>query len=220
MSQLAIEDVGVGNFADMASSLSVMQRNALRLQILIENMMQLSKTGFEYTPLNATPVDIGNILDDVIKSMQPTAEDHKVELTLRLDFPESDLIIDGDANQLRQVFVNLISNAIKFTPRNGTVTVAAARIHAEGEFVEVKVQDTGIGIPPEEFHRIFERFFRASTAIEKSIPGFGIGLSLTHAMIRGHHGSITFDSTVGAGTVFTMTLPTRYISSRQVGQSI
>ena len=69
MSQLAIEDVGVGNFADMASSLSVMQRNALRLQILIENMMQLSKTGFEYTALNATPVDIGNILDDVIKSM-------------------------------------------------------------------------------------------------------------------------------------------------------
>ncbi|MHB1128993.1 MAG: sensor histidine kinase [Ilumatobacteraceae bacterium] len=94
------------------------------------------------------------------------------------------------------------------------MTVVARRFQADGDYVEVKVIDTGIGIPQEEFPDMFKRFFRASTATEASIPGFGIGLSLVHSIVREHHGTITFDSIVGKGTVFTVTLPARYISTR------
>jgi len=211
---LAIEGVDSGAEPELASSLMVMQRNALQLNILIENMMQLSKTNFEYKPLNIATVDVGNILGDVVKSMKLSADNVGVTMTLRLDSPASDFLIDGDTGQLEQVFVNLISNAIKFTPREGKVTIVARGANTDGDYIEVTVTDTGIGIPPDEFPNMFKRFFRASTATQASISGFGIGLSLVHSIIRGHHGTITFDSTVGEGTVFTVTLPTRYVSTR------
>jgi signal transduction histidine kinase len=177
-------------------------------------MMQASRTNFDDAPLVVSTVDVGHLLDDAVKSTELGAADCGIEVTLRLDSPASDLLIDGDANRLEQVFVNLLSNALKFTPRGGKVTVVARRAYTEGDCVEVKVADTGIGIPPEEFPNVFKRFFRASTATQATIPGFGIGLSLVQSIVQEHHGTITFDSTVGKGTVFTVTLPTRYISTK------
>ena len=211
--EMIIGDVDSGLEPDLAASLSVVQRNALRLQILIDNLSQISKEDFERVPLVISTVDIGHMLGDAIKSMELGADDSGVGLTLRLDSPADDLLIDGDVNQLERVFVNLLSNAVKFTPRGGKVTVVASRVHTDGsDFVEVAVTDTGIGIPPEEFPNVFKRFFRASTATQSSIPGIGIGLSLAHLIVGEHHGTITFDSTVGKGTVFTVRLPTRYVT--------
>ena len=144
------------------------------------------------------------------------AGDKGVGLTLRLDSPSGDLLIDGDLNRLQQVFVNILSNAIKYTPRGGAVTVVARRASTESEgdhCVEVTFTDTGIGIPLEEFPNMFKRFFRASTATQALIPGFGIGLSLTHSIVTEHHGTLTFDSVVGKGTVFTVRLPVRFVST-------
>jgi hypothetical protein len=101
----------------------------------------------------------------------------------------------------------------------GVLTVVAHRAHAEGDYVEVKVADTGIGIPAEDFPNVFKRFFRASTAKQAAIPGYGIGLSLVQSIVREHHGTITFDSTVGMGTVFTVKLPLRYASTNRVDQT-
>ena len=211
--ELILDDVDGGVEPDLASSLTAVQRNALRLQILIENMMQISKTDFEHVPLVVSTVDVGHLLGDVVNSLQLGAEDSGVGVVLRLDSPAGDLIIEGDINQLEQVFVNLLSNAIKFTPRDGLVTVSVRRFHVDVDCVEVKVADTGIGIPAKEFPNVFQRFFRATTATQASIPGFGIGLSLVHSIVREHDGTITFDSTVGKGTVFTVKLPTRHQSS-------
>jgi len=216
--EVALDDVDASAEPELASSLTAVQRNARRLQILIENMMQVSKTDFEHVPLVIATVDVGRLLGDVANSLHLGAEDCGVEVTLRLDSPTDDLLIDGDSSQLEQVFVNLMSNAIKFTPRGGTVTVVAHLSDSGSGVVEVKVKDTGIGIPVKEFPNVFKRFFRASTATQASIPGFGIGLSLVHSIVREHHGRITFDSTVGEGTVFTVTLPTRYTSTSQVDQ--
>lgn len=212
--EVIMDDVDARTEPELASSLTAVQRNAIRLQILIENMMRISKTDFEHVPLRVSTVDIGHLLGDVVNSLRLGAEDYGVTVTLRLDSPAGDLTIDGDVNQLGQVFINLISNAIKFTPRGGTVTVVARRLHAGGDFVEVKVTDTGIGIPRKEFSNVFKRFFRASTATEASIPGFGIGLSLVHSIVREHRGTIAFDSKVGKGTVFTVVLPPRYVSPK------
>lgn len=212
------DDVDIRSDPELASSLMAMQRNASRLQILIENMMQLSKTDLDILPLIVSTVDIGHLLGDVVNSLHLVAEDCQVVMTLRLDSPAGDLIIDGDVGQLEQVFVNLVQNAIKFTRPKGTVTVVARRFHADGDFVEVKVIDTGIGIPSDEFPNVFKRFFRASTATKASIGGFGIGLSLVYSIVSQHHGTVTFDSTVGKGTVFTVTLPTRYVLSKPVSE--
>jgi len=217
--EVALDGVDADAEPALASSLTAVQRNARRLQILIENMMQVSKTDLKHVPLLIATVDVGQLLGNVANSLHLGAEDCGVEVTLRLDSPAGDLLIDGDSSQLEQVFVNLMSNAIKFTPRGGTVTVVARQSHSGGDVVEVKVKDTGIGIPVKEFPNVFKRFFRASTATQASIPGFGIGLSLVHSVVREHHGRITFDSTVGKGTVFTVTLPARFTSTSQVDQT-
>ncbi len=195
----------------LAASVTTVQRNALRLQLLVDNLMHASSTVSGGTPLVITPVNIGLLLDDAVGSMKLNAEQSGVEMTLRLDSPASDLLLDGDADQLQRVFFNLAHNAIKYTPREGKVTIVARRAHTDGDYVEVTVTDTGIGIPREDFPRVFDRFFRASTVIETSIPGFGLGLSLVHSIVGAHHGTITFDSTAGKGTVFTVRLPVKFI---------
>jgi signal transduction histidine kinase len=218
--EVVMDDVDARVEPELVSSLTAVQRNAVRLQMLIENMMQISKTDFDILPIDISTVDIGHLLSDVISSLELTADECKIGVTLRLDSPAGDLIIDGDINQLEQVFVNLTHNAIKFTRSKGTVTIVARRAHAAGDFVEVKVIDTGIGIPPEDFPNMFKRFFRASTATQASIPGFGIGLSLVHSIVHEHHGTITFDSIVGKGTEFTVTLPARYVSIKAADEAI
>ena len=205
---MIISDVDFSIDSELAASFTVVHRNALRLQGLIENMMQLTKTEFQRVPLEIATLNIGHLLDDVVKSMELSAEESEVEMALRYDSPEDDLSIEGDLNQLDRVFINLLSNAIKFTPKGGKVTIVGSH-KINDDFVEVKVADTGIGIPPEEFANMFTRFFRASTASDAAIPGFGIGLSLVQSIVNEHHGTITFDSTVGKGTVFTVRLPTR-----------
>ncbi len=208
--EMLIGDVDSGVEPELASSLKTVQRNALRLQLLVANLMYASRAKIDDAPLVVSTLDIGHLLGDVVTSMQLNAGHSGVEVTLRLDSPASDLLIGGDFNQLERAFTNIVHNAIKYTPREGEVTIVARRAHTDGDYVEVTVTDTGIGIPREEFPMVFERFFRASTATQASIPGFGIGLSLTHSIVGAHHGTITFDSTVGKGTVFTVRLPTRY----------
>ncbi len=209
--ELIIGYVDSGVEPELASWLATVERNSLQLQILIENLTQVSKTDFKQVSLVIDTVDVGHLLGGVVKTVELSAGDCGVEVTLRLDSPTSDLLIDGDANQLERVFVNLLHNAIKFTPREGKATIVVRRAHTDGGYVEVTVTDTGIGIPPDEFPNVFKRFFRASTATQASIPGTGIGLWLAHSNVREHHGTVTFDSTVGKGTVFTVRLPVRFM---------
>lgn len=217
--EVIVDDVDAGTDPELASSLAAVQRNAVRLQSLMDNMMRPSRANFHDVQLNVVKVNIGHLLSDLADSLQLGIDDSGVTMKMRLESPMRDLIIDGDVLQLEQVFVNLMSNAIKYTPRGGTITVSARRVNGAPKSVEVTVKDTGIGIPAEEFPNVFQRFFRASTATKASIPGFGIGLSLVHSIVLEHHGKITFDSTVGKGTVFTVTLPTRFVSTNSAGIS-
>ena len=218
--EVIMDDVDVSVEPELASSLAAVQRNAVRLQSLMDNMMRPSRANFHDVQLNVVKVNLGHLLSDLANSLQLGIDESGVTMKLKLESPLRDLIIDGDVLQLEQVFVNLLSNAIKYTPRGGTVTVSARRINSGSKFVEVKVKDTGIGIPAEEFPNVFQRFFRATTATRASIPGFGIGLSLAHSIVQEHNGTITFDSTVGKGTVFTVTLPTRYEASESTNKSL
>ena len=112
--------------------------------------------------------------------------------------------LSGDRARLAQLLDNFISNAIKFTPEGGRVEV---RTWAEGDRALVSVADSGIGIPEDEQARLFERFYRASSATERAIPGTGLGLAIAKAIVDAHGGTIRVESGVGTGTTFTVELP-------------
>ena len=111
---------------------------------------------------------------------------------------------EGDAGRLGQTLDNLISNALKFTPAGGRVDV---RVLDRRDRVVIEVADTGLGIAAGDQRRLFERFYRATAATEAAIPGVGLGLSISKAIVEGHHGTISVASEEGRGTTFTIELP-------------
>jgi signal transduction histidine kinase len=121
-----------------------------------------------------------------------------------LDLPEKIPVVVGDAKWLRVVVDNLVSNAVKFSRPGGKVSI---RLSDKGDFIEVCVADEGIGIHPEDQGRIFEKFFRARNRSELSVPGTGLGLTITREVVTRHGGRIWFVSDVGKGTQFFVTLP-------------
>ena len=114
--------------------------------------------------------------------------------------------MQADPQQLEQVFTNLISNALKFTPAGGSVQVSLAS--AEDGGVVIEVRDTGMGIPPDEYPNLFTRFFRASNAAEAALPGTGLGLAIVQEIVHRHGGAVDIDSELGVGTTLTVWLPT------------
>jgi two-component system phosphate regulon sensor histidine kinase PhoR len=136
-----------------------------------------------------------------VEAMTPDAANAGVTLALDVErAPE----IAGDPHRLRQVVENLVSNAIKFTPRGGAVTISAS---SDGQLAEIAVADTGIGIPAEDRGRLFERMFRAAEAERRHIQGTGLGLTIVKAIVDAHGGTITVDSDIGEGATFRVTLP-------------
>jgi signal transduction histidine kinase len=117
--------------------------------------------------------------------------------------PDADMIA-GDPRRLDRALLNLLTNAMKFTPEGGQVRVSARR---EGDVVRIDVADTGIGIPLEDQAKIFDRFFRSSSASVLAVPGTGLGLSITKMIVEGHGGGIGVTSQPGEGTTVTITLP-------------
>ncbi len=110
----------------------------------------------------------------------------------------------GDQDRLGQVFANLISNAIKYSPHAQTVEIDLA---SSPEIITIRVHDYGMGIPREQCDKIFERFYRVSGSKQKTIPGLGMGLYIVAEIVKSHGGTITVDSEVGRGSTFTVTLP-------------
>jgi len=110
----------------------------------------------------------------------------------------------ADRSQIERVFINLLGNAVKFTPQNGKITVKANR--KEG-LVQVDISDTGIGIPSDALTKIFDEFYRVENEINQQVKGTGLGLSLVRHIVEAHHGNIWVESSVGKGTTFSFTLP-------------
>ncbi|MCW2951156.1 MAG: multi-sensor signal transduction histidine kinase [Conexibacter sp.] len=181
--------------------LGIVERNARRLQRLVGDLLFVAQVEAGTLNLERRRAQLETIVRDAVAAALPRAE--QLQVTVLADaepVPE----IEGDPDRLGQLVDNLISNALKFTPAGGSVTVA---LHRSGGMLELSVTDTGIGIPAAEQARLFDRFFRASTAVEREIPGIGLGLSICRAIADGHGGRIEVESTVGAGTTFRVTLP-------------
>jgi signal transduction histidine kinase len=183
--------------------LEVLDRNAQLLLNLVESMLSLSKFDNAAGKLPKESVDLFSVIDNVLFTMKPALESAQISVDFQ---SEDNPTVRGDFGQLTQVFINLITNAVKFSPAHSRVRVSL-KSNIENKMAEIVITDEGIGIPKEDITRIFARFFRASNVDSGQYQGSGLGLSIVERAISHHGGSITVDSTLGRGTTFSFTLP-------------
>jgi PAS domain S-box-containing protein len=181
-----------------ARYVEIVRRNASRLQRMVEELLFLSRVDVGGLELDFGEVDVAELAHAALGSADPAAAAKRI--TLEYVGPET-LKTKADADRLGQVFDNLISNAIKFTPERGSVKVS---LSAEDRAIVATVSDNGVGVPEAEQPRLFERFFRSTAT--RDVPGTGLGLTIVRAIVEAHGGTIECSSG-SAGTTFTFTLP-------------
>jgi signal transduction histidine kinase len=172
-----------------------------RLSALVETLLALARGDASGAGLERVPVDVGEVVEAAAGSMRPLAEERDVELSI---VTGEGMTVLGDREQLRQLVIILVDNALRYTSPEGRVHVQAG---ADRDSVVLTVHDNGIGIPPEAVGRVFERFYRADSARSRESGGAGLGLAIARELVGGHGGRIEVDSTEGAGTTFTVRLP-------------
>jgi signal transduction histidine kinase len=182
--------------------LAVAERNAHRLLRLVGDLLFTAQVESGKFPLDRGDVELAQIVAAAVESARPAAA--AAGITITEEVADGTAITVGDPVRLGQVCDNLISNAIKFTPTGGTVTVALSKTAVDAV---ITVRDTGMGIAESELDQLFSRFFRASTATRNAVPGVGLGLTITKAIVTAHHGEMGVQSKEGEGTVFSVTLP-------------
>ncbi len=181
--------------------LGIVDRNADRLLGLVSDLLFMAQVDAGKLTLELEPVQLAYAAVESVEAAAPRAEASKIELHLDV---EDGLVVRGDRMRLAQVFDNLISNAIKFTPAGGRVDV---RVSRAAETAVISVLDTGVGISDDEQVQLFERFFRTSSATRAAVQGTGLGLAIVRAIIESHGGTVDVESSVGEGTTFVVRLP-------------
>lgn len=189
----------------------IIQNETERLGRLIDNMLNISRIEAGIVQIERENVDVKNLIDRAVSTIEPQARERSITLNTRVS--AVDLCLEGDSDMLYQVVLNLMSNAVKYTPEGGRVTVAADSDNLTRSVV-VSVADTGLGIPPDALPRLFEKFFRVDN-YKRVAKGTGLGLSLCkHIVETVHHGQIGVESKLGMGSKFWFTVPMRYAGSR------
>jgi len=183
--------------------LEVIDRHSERLGRLIDDLLALSDLELGLTEIAHVPVAVGPTIDDVVDILRDRAARARVAVAVAVEPGTPPALGDGD--RLRQVLINLVDNAIKYTPEHGRVVVRAAPA-ADG-MVAIAVEDTGIGIPARDLPRLTERFFRVDKARSRALGGTGLGLAIVKHLVHAHGGSLAIASTLGAGTTVTVQLP-------------
>ncbi|MEY9950719.1 sensor histidine kinase [Leifsonia sp. EB34] len=182
--------------------LGVAERNAHRLLRLVGDLLFTAQVESGRFPIDIKDAELRSVVGASIESATPVAATAGVALVC--DVPDEPVEVRGDTVRLGQAVDNLVSNALKFTPSGGTVTLSLRR---EGNEAVVAVTDTGIGIPAVELSQLSQRFFRASTATRNAVPGVGLGLTITKAIVTAHGGRLDIASEEGIGTSISLRLP-------------
>ncbi|MGI8580073.1 MAG: sensor histidine kinase, partial [Solirubrobacteraceae bacterium] len=181
--------------------LGVVERNAGRLLRLVGDMLFVAQVEAGTLSLEPGLVDIGQLVREAVDAARPRAEEASIALSADVDPVPT---CPGDADRIGQVLDNLIVNALKFTAEEGRATVA---LRIQGASAVLEVADNGLGIPAAEQEQLFDRFFRASSATARAIPGVGLGLTIVKAIVEAHDGKVSVQSEEGVGTSFRVELP-------------
>ncbi len=181
---------------------STIERHTEQLSNLVNDLLELSRLESQTDWSRRMPVDLPVLTRKVIEMLNPLADKKHHTLTLQIDEHLPKIMAIPD--YLGRAISNLIENAIKYTPDNGSITVNVAR---NGEWVLIKVIDTGIGIPADDLRRVFERFYRVDRSRSREMGGTGLGLSIVKHVAQAHRGSVEASSTPGKGSTFTFRIP-------------
>ncbi len=194
--------------------LGIVKNNAERLIALINDLLDVSRIESGKIELHCSPVDLTCLIHGVADSLRPSIEEKGQHLTLTLADGHEPLpggrdgsplpAVLADPDRVTQILSNLLSNAYKYTPAGGSISV---RAYTEGDYVRVDVRDTGIGLSTEEQSQLFTRFFRARNRVTQEVGGTGLGLSIARSLVEMHGGKITVSSSPGQGSTFSFTLP-------------
>lgn len=184
---------------DVRHMVQAIDRKARSLRTLVDSLLELAGLESGHVSLDVTDLDLAELVTEAVAAAQPAAG----TILLHSDLPDR-LPIHGDAARLRQLVDELLANAIKYSPSGGDVHV---RLRAVAGVAELSVRDRGIGIPPADRHRLFDRFYRAGNVAHQGFPGIGLGLSMVRIIAEMHRGTITFDPTHNPGTSVLIRLP-------------
>ncbi|WP_110239159.1 ATP-binding protein [Nocardioides gilvus] len=176
--------------------------NGRRLLSLIDDLLDLSRLRSAEMEIMRTPLDLVPVVRAAEQAILPRLR--PAQVSLEMDLPTYQVVVQGEAEKLERVLLNLMSNAVKFTPPLGRVTVRLAR---EGAWAIIEVADTGYGIGEEDLDRLFSQFFRSKVAAERHIQGTGLGLSIVRSIVEAHGGQVEVASTLDVGTTFRVYLP-------------
>lgn len=189
---------------DLATRMETIRKRASDLNSLIDNLLNLTRLETGKADIHREPIYIAQCLDESTSMLRNEIEDKNLRIMDELD-PAAPVVF-ADLNMIRQVFSNVIGNAVKFTPEGGTISVASRPVNGS---VEIIVRDTGVGIPDDALPHVFDRFYQADNSPTRSYGGTGLGLSIVREIITLHHGDIAIRSKEGAGTevAFTLSAP-------------
>lgn len=193
----ALEDPDISR-----SFLTIISEESDRLNRLITDILDLSKIEQKRMPLKIEEVDLSKLIKETVRIVRKEARAKNIAIYLPA---EETMVLEADRDRLQQIILNLVSNAVNYTPNNGEVTITLRS--TDDKYVEMIIADTGIGIPPEHLPRIFERFYRVDKARSRESGGTGLGLAIVKHLVESHHGTIHVESKEGKGTTFTVTLP-------------
>jgi signal transduction histidine kinase len=173
------------------------------MSVLVEDLLEIGRVEANSITLHLEPIDLGTIIAETIARLQSELERKSMTLTqeIELQLP----LVDADEKRIGQVLMNLFSNALKYSFAGGRITIRAFK--RDSQYVEIQVEDTGIGLTPDQQVRLFTRFYRAETPFRDQVSGTGLGLSIAKTFVELHGGSIRVQSEVGAGSIFSFTLP-------------
>jgi signal transduction histidine kinase len=178
------------------------QRRLSFLLALVKDLLELAAGKMERLRGEKEEVVLNEVITKVTELMQTSAEEKRLEL--KVEIADEPLVLVGIEDGLERVFMNLVSNAVKYTPSGGSVAV---RAWSEDDQIKAEVSDTGIGISEKALPRIFEEFYRAKSAKAMEMEGTGLGLAIAKDVVEQHGGQITVESVVGEGSTFYVTLP-------------
>jgi signal transduction histidine kinase len=179
------------------------QEGVQQLVSIVEDILFMTRSDSGQFEMKQQEVDLRVLVKQIIDSLQPQAL--KAEVVLDKDIPAPSPILYVDPQRMKQVLNNLVTNAIKFTPPGGTVTVRARPYNER--FLMISVSDTGYGIPVEDRQHVFERFYQSNHAQQSKLGGYGLGLPIAKLIVEQHGGEISFESVIDKGTTFNFTAP-------------
>lgn len=202
--EMLAESEAPGLAPEQARMLTAINRRPVQLRNLVDDLLTLSKLETGAAAIAVGTIDLTQALSDAAEAIVPSVTAGGLTLTTKL--PPQGTTIEGDAAQLDRGLLNLLSNAITYTPAGGTISLQAS---ATASSAVIQVADSGIGIPEPDQDKLFTRFYRASNVTSSHVPATGLGLAIVAGIIAQHHGTIRLSSAEGAGTTVTVQLPRR-----------